>query len=49
MVCYGVPVGTDSYVHHMLQLKVSEVAKDVETICQVLQEERLYGQCFVPP
>ena len=36
MVCYGVPVGTDSYVHHMLELKVSKVAKEVETICQVL-------------
>ena len=39
MICYGVPIGTDSYVQHMLSEKVSEVAREVETVCEVLQEE----------
>ena len=27
MLCYGVPVGTDMYVKHMLDLKVDELEK----------------------
>ena len=40
MICYGVPVGTDSYVRHMLAEKVDELTCEVETICQVLEGER---------
>ena len=36
MICYGVPVGTDNYVTHMLNEKVNELTIEVETICQVL-------------
>ena len=39
MICYGIPVGTDNYVQHKLEEKVSEIEKDVETVCEVLQEE----------
>ena len=37
---YGVPVGTDNYVTHMLNEKVNELTYEVETICQVLEGER---------
>ena len=40
MICYGVPVGTDSYVCHMLDSKVNELTEEVNTICQVLEGER---------
>ena len=39
MLCYGVPVGTDTYVRHMLQEKVNEVEKDIQSITVVLQSE----------
>ena len=39
MTCYGVPVGSDNYVQQMLEEKVFEVAREVETVCSVLQEE----------
>ena len=40
MICYGIPVGTDCYVQHMLDTKVAEVAKEVDAVSLVLQEER---------
>ena len=39
MTCHGVPVGSDNYVQQMLEEKVFEVAREVETVCSVLQEE----------
>ena len=39
-VCYGVPVGTEMYVHHMLNLKVEEVARGAQNSCKVLGEEK---------
>ena len=39
MICYGIPIGTDNYVQHKLNEKVSEIADEVETVCEVLQEE----------
>ena len=40
MICYGVPVGSDCYVEFMLDKKVTEVAQEVGTICEVLESER---------
>ena len=40
MVVYGVPVGTDTYVKHMLMLKVNELTERVEKSCSVLGEEK---------
>ena len=40
LICYGVPIGTDTYVLSKLEEKVREVAREVETVGQVLQEER---------
>ena len=39
-ICYGVPVGTDNYVNHMMNRKVDEVARGAETSCKVLGEEK---------
>jgi len=39
MLCYGVPVGTDTYVKHMLDLKVDELEKEVATISEILEDE----------
>ena len=39
-VCYGVPVGTDNYVHHMMNMKVEEVALGANNSCNVLGEEK---------
>ena len=39
-LCYGVPVGTDRYVRHMLDLKVEEVGVQAEQIIQVLGEDK---------
>ena len=38
MICYGIPVGTDGYVLSKLNEKVSEVAAEVETVTEVLQD-----------
>ena len=38
-ICYGIPVGTDVYVQHKLDEKVTQVATEVDTVCEVLQEE----------
>ena len=38
MICYGIPVGTDGYVLSKLNEKVSEVAAEIETVTEVLQD-----------
>ena len=38
-VLYGIPVGYGRYVKHHLSLKVKEVAREVEQILEVLQDE----------
>jgi hypothetical protein len=40
MLCYGVPVGTDRYVMHMLDIKVDELENEVATITEILEDER---------
>ena len=40
MICYGVPIGTDVYVKHMLAKKVKELEDEATTISRVLEEER---------
>ena len=40
MICYGIPVGTDSYVQHKMEEKVSELAMEIKSVSQVLQDER---------
>ena len=37
-ICYGVPVGSDRYVHCKLDEKISEVSAEVATVCEVLQD-----------
>ena len=39
-LCYGVPVGTDLYVTHMLEQKVEELAAKAQQSCKVLGTER---------
>ena len=39
-LCYGVPVGSDDYVVKMLDHKLDELEKEVETIGSVLEESR---------
>ena len=39
-MCYGVPIGTDVYVEHMLEMKMREISKIAETTCEVLESER---------
>ena len=39
-LCYGVPVGTDKYVEHMLGLKLLDIAKSARNSVDVLEEER---------
>ena len=39
-MCYGVPVGTDKYVRHMLGVKVEQVAEDAEKVVSVLKDEK---------
>ena len=39
-LCYGVPVGTDRYVEHMLEKKVEDIAKSAKNACETLDEER---------
>ena len=40
MVVYGMPVGTDIYVKHMLMQKVDELTERAKKSCSVLGEER---------
>ena len=37
---YGVPVGTDNYVKHMLMQKLDELTERAEMSCSVLGEEK---------
>ena len=39
-LCYGVPIGTDRYVRHMMEVKVEELAVVAEATVKVLQNER---------
>ena len=39
-VCYGVPIGSDNYVLHMMNKKVEEVALGARNCCSVLGEEK---------
>ena len=39
-LCYGVPIGADNYVRHMLEVKVEEVAREAELSVKVLETER---------
>ena len=39
-ICYGVPIGTDKYVHHMMNKKVDEVAQGAKKCWEVLGEEK---------
>ena len=40
MLCYGIPIGNDKYVSHMLNLKVKEIADQTEHICHTLQNDK---------
>ena len=39
-LCYGVPVGSDSYVRNMLEVKVEEIAREAEKTVKVLELEK---------
>ena len=39
-MCYGVPIGTDAYVKHMLDEKVEQVALDSENTVKLLHDEK---------
>ena len=39
-ICYGIPVGSDSFVRHMLDVKVEEIKRDVERVKEVLIDDR---------
>ena len=36
---YGIPIGDSRYVKHQLNMKVQEVAREVEQVLEVLQGE----------
>ena len=40
MICYGVPIGSDEYVKHMLDVKVSELETQAHTMCELLGQEK---------
>ena len=37
--CYGIPLGTDSYVRKALQLKAEEVKRDMEQVADILAKD----------
>ena len=37
IICYGIPIGSDDYVRHMLSLKVNEIEEDTDKIISLLQ------------
>ena len=39
-ICYGVPIGSDKYVLHMLNLKMEEIEREAEQVLTVLEEEK---------
>ena len=39
-LCYGVPIGTDKYVEHMLEEKMIDVTKSAKNSIEVLGDER---------
>jgi hypothetical protein len=38
-LCYGIPDGSPAYVRHQLSRKVQEVAREVEQIVKVMDQE----------
>ena len=40
IICYGVPIGSDSYVTHMLSRKMDEIEHEEEQIHKVLEDEK---------
>ncbi len=40
IICYGVPIGTDPYVTHMLSCKLEEIEQQEEQIHKVLEDEK---------
>ena len=40
MICYGVPIGSDQYVRHLLDIKVNELEGQAAVISKVLGDER---------
>ena len=46
-LCYGVPIGSDKYVTHMLGAKMDEIEEQAEQVLNVLIEEsKHFGQFF---
>ena len=39
-ICYGVPIGSDVYVSHMLNVKMDEIEKEAEQVVTVLEDEK---------
>jgi hypothetical protein len=44
-ICYGVPIGLDIYVLHMLNVKMDEIEKEAEQVVTVLEEEKQALMC----
>ena len=38
--CYGIPIGTDNYVKHMLKAKASEIVNDAKRTVELLSVDR---------
>ena len=38
-ICYGIPLGSDSYVRHALWTKAAEVERDINKVVEVLAED----------
>ena len=39
-MCYGIPLGTEKFVTHMLKLKAGEIAADANKTIEVLSGDR---------
>ena len=37
--CYGIPMGTDAFVHQALQIKAAEVKRDMEQVSKILAND----------
>ena len=37
--CYGIPMGTDAFVHQALQVKAAGVKRDMEQFCKILAKD----------
>ena len=40
IICYGVPIGSDAYVSHMLSAKMDEIEQEADQILTVLEDEK---------